>query len=205
MGSSGIPQPQGDPTFLCSSKRLMKASPVFRLSLEGFDFSRHSTPDDPVPLVAVGFNEKAYLQFLRALHASPNPYREFLWDGVPQPGSFRDMDSSGLAKVGVVAQHYQCLDAIDDFVFEWARIVNPVWGIVVGPGEHELWIFLTHIFSKRLRLRYVVDDIVTRLRRPLKAERFPIPTSVVGKKNPCNFPHQAFVRKTLTLSPWQII
>ena len=192
---AGPQRPQGDATFLCSSARLIRTSPVFRLSLESPDFELQTVPGKVRPEVAVGFDEYALWHVLSMIHLEQTfraARNVWAWRDRSNDthktsfsrGQFYPLDD--LAQVAMVLHHYQCVDALRWAMTVWrcdlARVVSWRNGeLTMRARNHEAAIFTAWVFGSTVSLRDATERAALRLTGPLWAGTFPIPPTIIGK------------------------
>lgn len=133
-----LSQLTGTPTFLCSSRLLIKASSVFRLFLQGLMLQPLPYSSELRRLTAEDFDENAFWQVLAAIHLDGKLPGTMIvradWDRpIQDAGPVREMPLTQLAKVAMVVDYYQCVNAVDAMAKVW--LSDQLFPCLDGPGS----------------------------------------------------------------------
>ena len=196
-----------DPTFLCSSKLLIKASPIFRMSLEGSMAQPRATSDGLKMLEAEKFDEMAFWQVLQAIHldstipeAMQPPKKTLQWQNgtyvtrtSPVTSPLWETNLWRLAKAAMVIEYYHCLDAVQEVAQIWTKEIGVLPSIGMSERDVEAWLFVAWALRDPGMFVQSTSWAVSKLKKPLITVDYPVPEGVVGKCHPLFFPNLELV------------
>ncbi|KAL2108118.1 hypothetical protein VUR80DRAFT_4263 [Thermomyces stellatus] len=199
QNASSASQPEADPTFLCSEKALISASPVFRRSLDGSWASPERIPGQPRRLEADGFDEEALWKVLQTIHLNGRLPPDMAYNRRPLCSRvhLRPMNITLLAEVARVVDYYGCIDAMSEISKVWFADLA-LYGHCARSGSHttiesyypdlfvshiEMLVFVAWAFRQPVLFESVTGLAVASLKWPLEAEAYPIPQPIVDAVN----------------------
>ncbi|KAL4914295.1 hypothetical protein BDW62DRAFT_220196 [Aspergillus aurantiobrunneus] len=140
--------------YRVSARHLVLGSPVFqRMLRSGWKEARELKERGTLEIDSYGFDSRAFLSFLRILHCRPQ--------------SLPRMKLEDVAKLGVVADYYECGDLV-------AYFANPVLDrLTIQPNSH----FRTLLFRKSTQIAMM------RSTRPISSLGLPIPGEIIAALN----------------------
>ncbi|OAX83944.1 hypothetical protein ACJ72_01685 [Emergomyces africanus] len=152
-----------------SAKHLTLASPVFKKTLLGnWNESVTFLQKGSVEITTTGWDIEAFLILLRVIHCQPND--------VP-----RELSLEMLAKVAVIADYYECKEAMGLFLEVW---IGKLSGVPANYSRDlNLWLWISWVFQLPSQFKEVTLIAMSESPRRISGLALPIPENILDAIN----------------------
>ncbi|RHZ58412.1 hypothetical protein CDV55_100409 [Aspergillus turcosus] len=158
-------------TYQVSSRHLILASPFFRIALTGGWKETHTLgTDGSVTFTVHDWDEQALLIFLNIIHGH---HRNLPWK----------VGLELLAKITVIADYYQCIDAIQFMALSWYAFLKPTCSATVRPRDIVLWLWVSWVLRLPDQFREAGSKAMRQLDQRMDSLGLPIPRRILDAIN----------------------
>lgn len=165
--SLGKPAFNEEYTYQVSSRHLIPASPFFRIALtEGWKETHTLGTDGSVTFTVYDWDEQALLIFLNIIHGH---HRDLSWE----------VGLELLAKITVIADYYQCIDAIQFMALCWYAFLKPTCSALVRPRDIVLWLWVSWVLRLPDQFREAGSKAMRQLDQRMDSLGLPIPRRIL--------------------------
>ncbi|RAH67298.1 BTB/POZ domain-containing protein [Aspergillus aculeatinus CBS 121060] len=173
LGTDEDDEHEGNPNvhrILVSGKHLALASSYFKKMLRGtWKETTSHLPAGRMEIAAEGWDLEALLIVLKALHCQNSQ--------IP-----RRLSLEMIAKIAVVADYYQCKEALEFFSQTWLESLAQE-----PPNTYcrdlFLWIWISWFFGRQSQFRQTTSAAASRSTSPVASLGLPIPGAIIGLIN----------------------
>ncbi|EDN09148.1 predicted protein [Histoplasma mississippiense (nom. inval.)] len=165
-----------------SAKHLTLASPVFKKTLLGqWKESVTLLQRGSVDIPATGWDIEAFLILLRIIHCQPND--------IP-----RELSLEMLAKVAIIADYYQCKEAMGHFLDVWIGKLSSI------PANYSrdlnLWLWISWVFQLPSQFKEVTSIAMSQSPCRISSLALPIPENILDA---INYGRENAIQKSILL------
>lgn len=156
-------------TYQVSSRHLILASPFFRAALtKGWKETHILGTHGSVTFTVYDWDDQALMIFLNIIHGQ---HRDLPWK----------IGLELLAKVTVIADYYQCIDAIQFMALSWYAFLKPTCSDLVRPKDIVLWLWVSWVLRLPEQFRKVGAMAKDQLGERMDSLGLPIPRRILGE------------------------
>ncbi|KAF4150839.1 hypothetical protein CNMCM8927_005401 [Aspergillus lentulus] len=154
-------------TYQVSSRHLILASPFFRAALtKGWKETHNLGTHGSVTFTVYDWDDQALMIFLNVIHGQ---HRDLPWK----------IGLELLAKVTVIADYYQCIDAIQFMALSWYAFLKPTCSDLVRPKDIVLWLWVSWVLRLPEQFRKVGAMAMDQLDERMDSLGLPIPRRIL--------------------------